>query len=73
MTERAMIRMHTYEPCVLSTQDYERLEREVRGRILAYDAGIGDHILLRLLEEHRPRYFEAKAQNAAPPIDKETP
>lgn len=52
------------EAVIVTTDEYERLAREVRGRILAGDAGISDRICLRLLEEYEPRYYEAKEQNA---------
>lgn len=60
----ALIRMATYEAITLTTDEYERLQREVRGRVLAGDPGISDVICLKLLEEHAPRYFEAKRLNA---------
>ena len=60
----AMIRMQTFEPCIITTEEYEAIQRDVRGRILAGDAGVGDRILLTLLEEHASRYSEAKARNA---------
>lgn len=62
MTE-ALIRMYACNPVILTTSEYERLAAEVRGRVLAGDAGISDLICARLLEENSPRYHEAKARN----------
>jgi hypothetical protein len=59
MTNPALIRMHALRPVTLTTDEYERLGREVRGRVLAQDAGIADLICLRLLEENAGRYHEA--------------
>jgi hypothetical protein len=53
------------EPCILTTEEYERLSKEVRSRILAQDAGISDRILLKLLEEHEYNYNDAKRINGA--------
>lgn len=64
MSNEAVIRLHAYDPVIITTDEYEQLAREVRGRILAGDAGISDRICLRLLEEHESRYYEAKEQNA---------
>lgn len=55
-TCEAFIRMGTCEAVILTVEEYEQLEREVRGRVLANDAGVSDRICLRLLEEHRYRY-----------------
>lgn len=59
------IRFYTMEPCILTTEEYERLSKEVRSRILAQDAGISDRILLKLLEEHEYNYNDAKRINGA--------
>lgn len=64
MSNEAVIRLYTCEPVILTTDEYERLQREVFGRVLAGDPGISDRICLKLLEEHAPRYYEAKEQNA---------
>lgn len=65
MKNEAVIRLHAYDPVILTTAEYEQLQAEVRGRIVAGVAGISDRICLRLLEEHASRYHEAKAVNAA--------
>lgn len=59
----AVIRLHTYEPCIITTDEYEELQKEVKGRVLAGIGGISDRICLKLLEEHYSRWYEAKAQN----------
>lgn len=63
--ETAVIRLHTYEPCILTTEEFEALDKEVTARAIVDDRSIGDRILHRLLVEHMPRYFEAKRLNAA--------
>ncbi len=59
-----LINIHICEAIVLTTAEYERAQREVRGRVLAGDPGISDRILFSLLEHNAPRYYEAKAINA---------
>lgn len=59
----ALIRMHTYEPCILTTQEYEQLQNEVIARSIADPGSVGDRILARLLVEHCGRYYEARTQN----------
>lgn len=63
MAIEAVIRLQTYEPITISTEEYDQLQREVKGRILAGDPGISDRICLQLLEEHASRYHEAKHIN----------
>lgn len=63
----AVIRLHAYEPCIITTGEYEELQKEVQGRIFAGDAGVGDRILLKLLEEHHSRYHECLLRNTNEP------
>lgn len=60
MSHMGVIRMHACNPVNLTVEEYERLQGEVRGRVLAGDPGISDVICLRLLEENAPRYHELK-------------
>ena len=53
-----VIRLVTYEPLCITIDDYEKMQREVRGRILAGDYGISDRVCLKLLQEHYGRYLE---------------
>lgn len=63
MTLEAVIRLIAYEPCIITTQEYEELQKEVQGRVFAGIAGVGDRILLKLLEEHSSRYHLCVARN----------
>lgn len=57
--DQMVIRFHFYtnNPC-LTTDEFEELERTVTARILCGDAGIGEVILARLIEDMRWRYNE---------------
>jgi len=54
------IRLHAYDPTIITAEEYEDLQKEVQSRILAGCAGISDRICLRLLEEHAWRYHEIR-------------
>lgn len=59
----AVIRMLTYEPCILTTEEYERLQREVIAQEIADPGTVGNRILAKLLAEHHGRYVTAKERN----------
>lgn len=61
----AVIRLHAYDPFIITTREYEGLLRELQSRALAGDLTLGDRIVAKLLHEHASRYHEAKEQNAA--------
>lgn len=61
----AVIRLHAYDPFVITTREYEKLLGELQARAMAGDTTLGDRIVARLLHEHASRYFEAKEQNEA--------
>jgi hypothetical protein len=61
----AVIRLHAYDPFIITTREYEKLLGELQARTLAGDLTLGDRIVARLLHEHASRYFEAKEQNQA--------
>lgn len=63
MKNEAVIRMLTLEPCILTTDEYEALQREVRGRVFTQSDEVGDRILFKLLNEYYGRYIEAWEQN----------
>jgi len=63
-----LIRLVTYDPLIITTDEYEQLRRETLARILVGDIGIGERICARLLYEHEGRYCIAKAQNEAQDI-----
>jgi len=60
----AVIRLHSYEPFVITTQEYEELQKELICRAHVDDMTLGDKILARLLQEHHSRYRECKERNA---------
>lgn len=65
MTGRAVIRMHAYTPTILTTEEFETLQREV-GAASLVDPTIGTLILSKLLMENEYRYNEACRQNRRP-------
>ena len=67
----AMIRMLTFEPVVLTVEEFEGLEREVAARLITDDASTGDRILGRLLMEHHGRCVLAKEQNTPAETEEE--
>jgi len=57
--------MQTFEPMCLTVTEFVKLDKELRGKILSYKAGlntisIGDRILMKLLDENRYKYLEIK-------------
>jgi hypothetical protein len=64
MTER-LIGMYAHRPFYLTPEEYEEVQKEVTARALAGATGLGDRILLRLLEDSGHRYHEAKRLNDA--------
>jgi hypothetical protein len=53
-----MIRLCTYEPCIITAEEYAAMKRDVEARFIAGCPEIGDRVLARLLVEHSPRYYE---------------
>lgn len=62
-----VIRLHAYDPHIITWQEFEQLEKEIMARIMAGDATLGDAILARMLDHNRFRYVECK--NAAQVLD----
>ncbi len=61
--DKALIRLYFCDPFVITTQEYESIQKEVLSRAIAGDTMIGDQVLARLLHEMAPRYYEAKKIN----------
>ena len=68
----ALIRMYAFDPITLTTAEYEQLIKEVSGRVLAGDGGIGDEILLKIIKDQEYRYNEAKQINLKNSISEST-
>jgi hypothetical protein len=66
-SQGAEIRLYFCDIHLLSTEEFERLAAEVKGRVLAGDAGISDRVLCQLLYEHYSRYHEAVLANGGQP------
>lgn len=64
MKNEAVIRMHSYEPVILTTEEYETLQREVIGHAIANPGTVGARILAKLAAENHSRYVEAWEQNS---------
>lgn len=60
----AVIRLYTYDPVIITTEEYEDLLREVQNKAITDILTLGDRILLRLLKDQELRYHDAKARNA---------
>jgi len=69
----AVIRFRAYDPHILTTAEFETLEREVTARIAAGDAGIAERILTRMIMHNRSRYVEAKERNLGRRLDEPAP
>ena len=59
----AVIRLYFCDPCILTTQQYEQVKKDVEARAIAGVSEVGDRVLAKLLLEHRSRYVEAKEIN----------
>jgi hypothetical protein len=57
---KKLIGMYAHRPFYLTAEEYEGLQKELMARALVGDTGLGDQILLRLLEDNEPRYHEAR-------------
>jgi len=61
---KSVIRLVTYEPTILTTDEFERLMSEVAATAMADPGTVGNRILQRLVKEHHSRYVVAKERNA---------
>lgn len=59
----ALIRLHFFDACVITTQEYEALQKEVMAAALVDAPSTGLRILAKLLDQNSYRYHEAKQQN----------
>lgn len=66
----AVIRLCPYDPCIITTEQYDAIWRDVMGRYHAGCTEEGDRVLARLLYEHEGRYHECIRTNAARGLDK---
>jgi hypothetical protein len=61
MTE-PVIKINIYDVLVITTEEYEKLEREVMAHLAVDQPTVGTRILTRILKEHNGRYREIMAQ-----------
>lgn len=66
MTE-PLIRMHAFEPAILTAGEFERLTKEIWVRAVSDEPQMSDRILLRMLYDNSLRYFEVKHQKGEEP------
>ncbi len=59
----ALIRLRMYDPPILTTQEFEEMEREVTTLIVADPENILVRILGRVVIDNKSRYVWAKEQN----------
>lgn len=62
---RPVIRMHAFDPSILTAEEFEQVVREVRERVLMTTLRVdgpqvSDRILMRMLYENASRYSEVK-------------
>ena len=62
----AVIRLHTYEPCIITTDEYLAIQQELITRALVDQPSPGDKILAKLMLEHHSRYVECVLINRGP-------
>lgn len=56
-----VINLHFLTHCIITREEYDALEREVRARVYAGDATIAERILLHVLNDNRYRRNEIAA------------
>ena len=61
---KAEIRLYFCDPCVLTTEEFEQMQKDVVAHIAVNDARVGDLVLFHLIREHHGRYLEAREINA---------
>lgn len=67
MSNEALIHMYTCEACTLTTEEFERLVKELTSNFMANDMTVVDRICCRLVYEHYSRYHEAVIKNNGAP------
>lgn len=55
-----VINLHFYTPCVITTEEYEQIVREVVARTMTDTPGAAERILSHLLVDNQSRYYECK-------------
>jgi hypothetical protein len=63
----ALIRMCTCDACILTTEEFESLVKELASHYIADDMTVADRICCRLVYEHYGRYHEAVIKNNGVP------
>ena len=53
-----LVGMYAHRPFYLTAEEYETLQKELMARAIVGDTGLGDRILLRLLQDNQLRYHE---------------
>jgi hypothetical protein len=61
---KAIISLYFCNPCLLSTEEFEQMENDIKAHIAANDVRVGDRVLAQLTLEHHGRYLEALEINA---------
>lgn len=50
------IRFTTFQPCIITHQEYSQIKKDVEARAIADCSEVGDRVLARLLIEHTFRF-----------------
>ena len=61
----AVINVYIFGPHIITTDEYEQIEREVMAEYVVNDVTPGTRILARIVLDNAYRYNEAKATNDA--------
>lgn len=59
-----VIRFMTFEPCIITPEEYDQINRDVQARFIAGDSGPGDRVLARLVTEHAMRREELRQRGS---------
>lgn len=61
-----VINLHFFDPCIITAEEYEAIEKDLLTRHWTDDKQPGDKVLAFLLVMNRYRYLEIKAMRGTP-------
>jgi hypothetical protein len=59
-----LIGMYAHRPFYLTAEEYETVQKELMAHAVVGDTGLGDQILLRMLEDNAHRYHEIQEKKS---------
>ncbi len=60
MSQEKLIALRFFDTICITTEEYEKLSREVSARVIAQDAGLVEWLIAKLLDDASYRYIEIK-------------